>query len=305
MAKEEANRLLARDSLFEASGAGFVHLSHDNALERVFAMPELPEVEVTRRQIAVGLIGARIRRVWVGPPSYFFVSAPDVLTKRLKGRTVLAVVRHGKYLLLELDDASRLLLHLGMTGQLTLRELPDSPHIHLRLELEPKSLLSFRDVRKFGKVEWIAPGASSPRLDKLGPDALRIRGAVFVAALAHRGVSIKTALLDQGVLAGVGNIYADEALFRAGLDPRRAARSLQPQEAARLLVEVRRVLRASIQRGGSTINDYLQPDGELGGYQGWHQVYGKGGQPCARCRTPLSRTVLGGRSTHFCANCQR
>jgi formamidopyrimidine-DNA glycosylase len=266
-------------------------------------MPELPEVEVTRRQVARVLTKSVIVDVWTSAPSYFFVSSPALLRRKLPGRRILDLKRRGKYLLAELDDGSRLLLHLGMTGQLTTRP-SNLDHVHLRLTLSNGKVVTFRDVRKFGKVEWIAPGHSSARIDKLGPDALAIESAEFCARLCTRKVTLKQGLLNQSVLAGVGNIYADEALFRAKLSPLRLSNSVSPIEARRLLREVQKVLKASIEQGGSTINDYLKPDGELGGFQNWHLVYGRTGEPCPKCGASIVRAVLGGRSTHYCKACQ-
>ena len=201
-------------------------------------MPELPEVEVTRRRLNDKLVGRRIRDIDTTPASYFFLTPPQVLKQKLKQRTVRALTRHGKYLVAELDDGARLLLHLGMTGQLftasaqSVRLLngtrsgalvpndqatfrPDS-HTHLVLNFEDgKEPVLFRDVRKFGKVRWLGPGETDPRLDKLGVDALEITGSALFEAGRKRKAAVKTFLLDQGVLAGVGNIYADEALFHA------------------------------------------------------------------------------------------
>ena len=268
-------------------------------------MPELPEVEVVRRQLEPVWVGRTIQSVWSAKPNYFFVTPPSALQKRLIGRKTTALVRHGKYILAELDDESRLLCHLGMTGQITSRALERDAHVLLVLGLSGKKAITFRDVRKFGKVEWIERAASSPRLDKLGPDALDVTAAILEAGFRGRKAPVKAALLDQSVLAGVGNIYADEALFSASVAPTRPASSLDASELKALATAVRRILRTSVKRGGSTINDYIQPDGELGGYQNWHRVYGKDGEPCPTCRTPLSRLVIGGRSSHFCARCQR
>lgn len=268
-------------------------------------MPELPEVEVTRTQIARVLVGRRIESVWVGKPSYFFVTPPARLKRVLLGRVVQSLGRTGKYLHAELDDASLLVVHLGMTGQWSASGLSRTDHIQFRLGLDSGAELVFRDVRKFGKVEWVCPGGSCARLERLGPDALAIELDAFHERLQSRAIPIKSALLDQGILAGVGNIYADEALYQARLAPTRPARDLTRVEAAALLRAIRAILRASIRGGGSTINDYLKPDGELGGFQNWHKVYGKGGAPCPRCKAPIGRVVLGGRSTHFCAYCQR
>lgn len=267
-------------------------------------MPELPEVEVTRRELQAPWEGQKIRRVWTAPNNYFFLTSPRTLRARLEGRRTLGLERHGKYILAKLDDGSRLLCHLGMTGRITAEPIAQDPHVHLVLELG-RGRITFRDVRKFGKVEWIANGASSPRLEKLGPDALAISPAVFHAALATRRAPIKASLLSQEVLAGVGNIYADEALFSAKIAPTRTSASLTPAESKRLLGIVQRLLERAIASGGSSINDYLKPSGELGGFQDFHRVYGKAGEACPRCGTVIARLVLAGRGTHHCPSCQR
>ncbi len=291
-------------------------------------MPELPEVEVTRRQIEKVLVGRTVRGVVTTRKSYFFITPPGELRTRLVGRRVVALNRHGKYLVAELDDGSRLLLHLGMTGQLFAagarsprllsaeRRATLSPekaaafepdqHTHLVLSFdEPGPNLYFRDVRKFGKVAWIARGKPNGRLEKLGIDALEATGDALYDATRTRSLAIKSVLLDQGVLAGVGNIYADEALFLAGIRSKRRARTLTREECERIAVAVRKVLRRSITRGGSSIDDYVRPDGSDGGYQTECFVYGRTGEPCRTCKTPIRRIVVGQRSTHFCPECQR
>ncbi len=291
-------------------------------------MPELPEVEVTRRRLEKKLVGRKIRDIETTPASYFFLTPPRTLKQRLALRTTRALTRHGKYLVAELDDGSRLLLHLGMTGQLftasaqSVRLLngtksgaldpsrqgdfqPDA-HTHLVFHFEDgKEPVLFRDVRKFGKVQWLAPGETDPRLAKLGVDALEVTGAHLFEASRTRKAAVKTFLLDQGVLAGVGNIYADEALFYARVSPARAARSLTRKECDALAVAIVKVLLRSIETGGSSISDYVQPDGTDGAYQDERRVYSRTGQPCLVCRTPIERIVLGQRSTHYCTTCQR
>lgn len=268
-------------------------------------MPELPEVEVTRRQLSRHWVGETIASVWTSPPSYFFVTPPKELRRRLAGRTTAALTRHGKYILAHLDDGSRLLCHLGMTGQITARDVGDAKHQHLILELSSGKRITFIDPRKFGKVEWIGKGKTSERLERLGHDALSISLLQFQAALRRRSAATKTALLNQSVLAGVGNIYADEALYRAKVSPLRSTRELSQGELSRLLREIQAILKESVKRGGSTINDYMKPDGELGGYQDFHRVYGRSGEPCRSCKQLIVRVVLSGRSTHYCPQCQR
>ena len=291
-------------------------------------MPELPEVEVTRRKIAPALIGRVIAGVRTTAPSYFFLTPPPVLKRRLKGRTVVSLERLGKYLLASLDDGSRLLLHLGMTGQLfvqgsaSLRLLsstaraslkpeqqPDfkpDRHTHLRVAFKDGGPeVWFRDARKFGKVKWLAAGESDTRLDRLGPDALAATGAELHAAARRRGVAVKSLLLDQSVLAGVGNIYADEALFLSGLRPLRRASRLTRAECDRLVSNIRRVLKRSIETGGSSISDYVAPDGSDGAYQDERAVYAREGESCRVCGDEIKRIVIGQRSAHFCPQCQR
>ena len=290
-------------------------------------MPELPEVEVTRRQIEPLLVGRRIARVVTTKPSYFYLTRPERLRRALRGRTVTALERHGKYLIGALDDGRRLVLHLGMTGQLfsaaassvrllsasqrsTLTpeqqtEFRPDEHTHLQLHFEdggPDVL--FRDVRKFGKVKLLAAGELEPRLARLGTDALEASGDALFRASRKRKVATKSLLLDQSVLAGVGNIYADEALFLAGVRPGRAAGRLTRAECARIASALGQVLRRSIETGGSSISDYVAPDGGDGGYQDERHVYARKDEPCLVCGTPIRRTVLGARGTHYCPSCQ-
>lgn len=258
-----------------------------------------------RRQLVPVLVGRSINQVVCGPPSYFFVTPPGKLKRVLVGQSVRDLSRYGKAIVASLSDGSQLLLHLGMTGQLVARALPQDGHVHLVLELGKSRVVSFRDVRKFGKVEWIAPGKKCARLDRLGPDALNIEPEQLWTQFRRRRIAVKTALLNQQVLAGVGNIYADEALHSAGIRPTRSTARLTRKEVESIAREVRDVLRRAVAHGGSTINDYLKPDGDLGGFQDWHQVYGKEGEACTRCLGRIVRKVVGARSTHFCPSCQR
>ncbi|HEX6767410.1 MAG TPA: bifunctional DNA-formamidopyrimidine glycosylase/DNA-(apurinic or apyrimidinic site) lyase [Polyangiaceae bacterium] len=291
-------------------------------------MPELPEVEVTRRSVEKTLVGRAIRRVTTTGPSYFFLTPPARLERELPGRKTLSLARYGKYLVASLDDGSRLLLHLGMTGQLfaegarsvrllsaerraTLRGTeaarfrPDE-HTHLTLSFRDRGPeLYFRDVRKFGKCRLLPPGASDPRLEKLGVDALEATGSALFEATRGRRAPIKTVLLDQEVIAGIGNIYADEALYLSGIRPTRPSRRLDQKECDALVKNVRRVLLRAIRAGGSSIDDFVRPDGSDGGYQNERHVYARTGEPCRRCRTPIRRIVIGQRSAHFCPKCQR
>jgi formamidopyrimidine-DNA glycosylase len=310
------------------AGSGTGNLAGSVAAWQNPAMPELPEVEVTRRRIAGKLVGRTIARVYTTAASYFFLSPPAQLKRRLKDREVTALARLGKYLVADLDDGSRMLLHLGMTGQLFVQgsssprllsrtarasltpehQLAFKPdrHTHLRIAFaDGGPEVWFRDARKFGKVKWIAPGKDDARLAKLGVDALAATGADLRASASRRKASIKAVLLDQSVLAGVGNIYADEALFGAGIRPKRSADKLTRNECDKLVAAVKRVLQRSIETGGSSISDYIGPDGEDGAYQDERMVYARAGEPCKVCRTPIKRLIIGARSSHYCSRCQK
>jgi formamidopyrimidine-DNA glycosylase len=291
-------------------------------------MPELPEVETTRRRIAPLLVGRTIDAVQTTAPSYFFLTPPAALRTALGGRRVQGLARQGKYLVANFDDESRLLLHLGMTGQLfssavtsprllrvsergilapeaQQRFTPDE-HTHLRLHFRDTGPEVFlRDARKFGKVLWLPKGARSERLDRLGIDALEATGEALFAASRGRSVAVKNLLLDQSVLAGVGNIYADEALFGAGVRPTRRAGRVTRAEYDRIADALRRVLLRSIETGGSSISDYIAPDGADGAYQDERRVYARTGESCLACGTAVKRIVLGQRSAHYCPGCQR
>ncbi|HKJ25181.1 MAG TPA: bifunctional DNA-formamidopyrimidine glycosylase/DNA-(apurinic or apyrimidinic site) lyase [Myxococcota bacterium] len=291
-------------------------------------MPELPEVEVTRRRIEPALVGRTVRGLRTTAPSYFFLTPPGVLRRRIAGRTVERLDRHGKYLIAGLDDGARLMLHLGMTGQLfpagtsSVRLLsataraslppeaqpgfrPDA-HTHLVFRFKDEGPeVFFRDVRKFGKVLWIAPGADSERLSRLGCDALELTGEHLFAATRRRTVALKNLLMAQAVVAGVGNIYADEALFGARVRPTRRAGKVTRAECERIAREVRRVMLRAIETGGSSISDYVAPDGSDGAYQDERRVYARAGEPCPACGAPVKKIVLGARGTHYCPRCQR
>ena len=292
-------------------------------------MPELPEVEVTRRGLAPLLVGRVVRHVATTRDSTFFLTSPRVLRRRLRGRRFEGLERLGKYLVAPLDDGQRLLLHLGMTGQLfgsapanrqrpgaaphapSLSEAPRpvlSPdqHTHLRLIFDDRGPdVLFRDVRKFGKVQLLAKGEPCGRLDKLGVDALAATADDLLCRSRRRRTPIKSLLLDQSVIAGVGNIYADEALFLARVRPSRPARRLTREQGRRLVESLKAVLWQALELGGSSVSDYIHPDGDVGSYQEEHRVYGRQGEPCRVCGTPIRRTKIAQRSSHYCPRCQR
>jgi len=304
-----------------ATGKGATRLGYTPVV------PELPEVEVTRRRLSPMLVGRVIERVETTKDSYFFLTKPEALKRRLTGRSVRELKRIGKYLLAELDDGDRLLLHLGMTGQLfssavssvrlfsaksrgslpaeALRQFKADAHTHLSLHFaDGGPSVLFRDVRKFGKVALIRAGSEDPRLDKLGVDALAADGHTLFSAARARKIPIKSLLLDQSVIAGIGNIYADEALFLAKVRPTRSARRVSERHCEAIVLASQRVMKRSIATGGSSISDYVNPDGSDGGYQNERKVYARKGLPCLVCKTPIRRVVIATRSTHYCPECQ-
>ena len=281
----------------------------------VAAVPELPEVESVRRQLAPELTGRRIVRAWRDPHPEQRFSHVELA----EGRTVLAVGRRGKYLVCPLDDDLELVMHLGMTGSFRFvpSGAPDRPSEPLhedlaaygraRLELDDGRELVFRDPRRFGRVSVVEAGdyAAIPTLRQLGPEPLSdaFDGDAFADALARTDATVKAALLGQRLVAGVGNIYADEALWRAGIHP--ASRRVGRTRALRLRDAIRDVLADAVEREGTTFRDYQMVNGESGRNADFLDAYGQEGRPCRRCGTALRRTVIAQRGTTYCPRCQR
>ncbi len=269
-------------------------------------MPELAEVETVARGLKA-LRGRRLVGVFVHDGRDCLLT-PGRLAW-LCGRRLAAVERWGKWLGLRLADGHRrplwLLLHLGMTGRLLRASAgaPLPPHTHLRFALDTGEELRYSDPRRFGAVQVLAGDELRQWLARLGPDALTISWTAFRARLQRRA-RIKALLLDQRVLAGLGNIYADESLWRAGIHPARPACSLSAAERMRLWRSMRAVLRQAIRYRGTSVADYVDLDGRRGAFQKHLHVYGRAGQPCRRCRTPLVRILLAGRGTVLCPRCQ-
>lgn len=270
-------------------------------------MPELPEVEVTRLSFEARIRGARILAARAGLPLRWPLGrAPE----QLAGLTVLAVDRRGKYLLLRLDDGV-LLLHLGMSGSLSFQAAPPPPGRHDHFDLvTTQGTLRLHDPRRFGAVVWSASAQVDPArklLAALGMEPLdaQFDPDVFHAQLRRRRAPIKQVLLAGDVVVGVGNIYASEALFMAGIRPTTRADRLSRARADRLHAAVREVLARAVERGGSTLRDFSSALGESGHFQLEAAVYGRAGQPCIRCATPLRQIRQGQRSTYFCPVCQR
>ena len=279
-------------------------------------MPELPEVETVRRGLVPRLVGHRIVRL-IQRRRDLRVPLPGKFAHRVEGRTVQGIDRRAKYLLIRLDDGQTLIAHLGMSGRMTLHdaesaaEHPFHRHDHVVLETDEGWQVRFNDARRFGLM-LLVPSESVPKhklFKGLGPEPLddAFNGAALAERLKGRRTPIKAALLDQKTLVGIGNIYACEALFLSGISPRRSAHTVQGERADRLVAALKQVLLRSIDDGGSTLRDHVQPGGELGYFQTRFKVYDREGGVCPTrsCGKTVRRLVQSGRSTFYCANCQR
>jgi formamidopyrimidine-DNA glycosylase len=274
-------------------------------------MPELPEVETVRRGLALKMTGRRIVRAELRRPDLRRPFPPE-LADRLGGAEIGALGRRGKYILIELDADGLLLLHLGMSGRITAgAAAPAAPHDHVVLTLDDGTVGTFNDARRFGLLDYVRRSEAErhPLLAGLGPEPLGpdFTGAYLAGKLAGKITPIKAALLDQRVVAGLGNIYVCEALYRARLSPRRLAGTIGRGRAERLVAAIRSVLEEAIDAGGSSLRDYVQANGELGYFQHRWAVYAHEGEPCpgCNCSEGVRRIVQSGRSTFFCAKRQR
>ena len=267
-------------------------------------MPELPEVETIRAQLAPRLVGRTLARVEILDPRLTRPIDLFEVAEELEGDRVTAVERRGKYLVLRLESGLALLVHLRMTGSFGFEP---ASHERAVLELDDGTRLGYRDVRRFGTWLVLEGAELDPYLaGKNGPEPLSARFTAewLAARLAARRAPLKSVLLDQRVVAGLGNIYADEALWRARVNPLASAASLELEEVRRVHRAIRRALRTGIDRQGSTLRDYATPDGSAGGMQTEFRVYGRDGEPCSRCRTLIAKARVGGRGTWFCPRCQ-
>lgn len=273
-------------------------------------MPELPEVETVRRGIAPVLEGNTIERAEIRDPKLVRPSDPDVVAAELVGQQIVAVERRGKYLIVRFERERALLVHLRMTGSLRRTSrggLADDPHTRAVLGIDNGTDVVYRDVRRFGTWELFEPGDLGPYLAaRLGPEPLvaSFSARCLGRRLEGRRAPLKAALLDQRTLAGLGNIYVDEALWHSRLHPLRPAGSLDGAELSRLHRSLRQVLRRGIERRGSTLRDYTAPDGAEGTMQDEFRAYGRSGLPCHRCGAELRRIVVVGRGTTVCEACQ-
>jgi formamidopyrimidine-DNA glycosylase len=272
-------------------------------------MPELPEVETVRRTLAPA-VGGRISSVWTsGMGLHMARKPPRAKLRKLVGARITAVRRHGKYLLLDTDHAESILVHLGMTGRLRIQGKADprAPHTHVVLGLGTREL-RFVDARRFGQFDIVVRGQERghPALGALGPDALEhgVDAGAMLAVARTKRTTLKAFVLDQSVIAGVGNIYASEALWRAKLRPTLRTQKLTAPAAERLAAAIREVIERALDNGGTTLSDFVDADGTAGENADYLWVYDRAGQPCTRCRTTIKRSVLQGRATYYCPTCQ-
>jgi formamidopyrimidine-DNA glycosylase len=262
-------------------------------------MPELPEVETVVRTLRPAIVGRRILNAELTGLRVIVGSAPKI-SAALAGRKIVAVERHGKFIAIRLDRGY-LVIHLGMTGRLLI-DGALSKWTHAIFTLDKGALL-YEDPRQFGRIEY---GEELPaRVAALGPEPLEVTLEEFARRLKLRKSPVKAVLLNQSVVRGVGNIYADEALFRAGVHPKRLAFSLGADCVERIYHAMREVLIEAIESRGSSVSSYVDAEGNRGSFQAAHRVYQRTGEPCVNCGTPIQRIIVGQRSTHYCSKCQR
>lgn len=279
-------------------------------------MPELPEVETVARGLQKHVAGDVIESVWIGNRHQPLKSSPDEIAAMLEGSRIARARRVGKHIAIDLEKAQtrmsvphdssqatgQWIVHLGMTGRMLVvsADAPIEKHTHLIAKLASGRELRFVDPRMFGRLAVTSETFHAP-----GAEPLDVGFEIFVSLFRTRKTPIKSALLNQSLLSGVGNIYADESLARAGIRPRRRAASLTRNDLKRLYDSLQKVLNEAIKLGGSSVSNYVDPDGERGFFQNKHLVYGREGVPCRKCKTPIKRIVISGRSAHYCPRCQK
>lgn len=274
-------------------------------------MPELPEVETIKRTLEPKLKGLSFQAVEVYLPKIIRTPVPQEFIASIPGKTIQKIERRGKYLLFFLAENFVLVLHLRMTGRLiySAPEDPLGPHTHIIFHLDNGFALRYMDTRQFGRVFLVkseklplVAGLNSLGIEPFDPGFTK---AFLIRELKRRHTKIKSLLIDQSFIAGIGNIYADEVLFRALIHPQRQSQTLTIREATRLYYAIREILKEGIENRGASIKDYVNGEGNAGNYQNLLKVYGHEGKPCTRCSRPIAKIYLGGRSTHFCSTCQK
>ncbi len=281
-------------------------------------MPELPEVETISRGLHKRVAGDTIDAVWLGEKPEPLKSNPKLIIKVLEHSRISRVHRVGKHIVFDLEAAGKRrgqketpaqwVVHLGMTGRMlvTTPDVEVARHTHAIVKLTSGREIRFVDPRRFGRLEVVDAARSKPAgFVAAGDEPLKAKVDRFVELFRGRKTPIKSALLNQKLLSGVGNIYADESLFRSGIRPRRRVSSLSRDQLSKLHGSVQAVLREAIAAGGSSVSDYVDADGEEGFFQIQHRVYGRTGEPCLVCGTPIKRVVIAGRSSHYCPHCQK
>jgi formamidopyrimidine-DNA glycosylase len=265
-------------------------------------MPELPEVETIKADLSKLILGKKIIRVNIYNPKVIREPGPAIFKKSLEGLRIKHILRRGKLLILELSNGKFLTVHLKMTGQLVIPGGGKSSRV--AFVLDGAMILDFNDQRLFGELRLVSDWKKLKFIQRLGPEPLDLTFADFKAMLLKRKTEIKPLLLDQSFIAGIGNIYAAEILFRAKINPRSPAQNLATEKKLALYQEIQKVLKNAIQHGGSSVDDYVRVSGKNGDYARFHRVYGREGKPCFVCLRPIQRIVQGGRGTYFCAQCQ-
>jgi len=270
-------------------------------------MPELPEVETVIRGLKKTILGKTIHKVEVFYPKVIKQELPK-FSRNLENSSIEKISRRGKNILISLSNNKTWLTHLGMTGHLFFQKsnnLPKSKHDILKIKFKNNSgELRFEDMRKFGKT-YIVEENSHKAIEKLGPEPLKVSLAEFIRIFKARKRMVKPALLDQSLLAGIGNIYADESLFEAKIHPQTRTDRLSSKKLSDLHQAIQKIIKKAIQTGGSSVRSYVDVEGRKGYFQVFHKVYGKEGERCSRCKTKIKRIVVGQRSSHFCPRCQR
>jgi len=268
-------------------------------------MPELPEVQTVVNTLEPALSGRAFVSATLNRQDIVTPAGTD-LCRLIVGRRIASITRRGKRIVFSLDDGGRFYVHLGMSGRLTLANhetpLPRHTHFIARFDAPETRELRFTDPRRFGGLWWL--GTEESEGEGMGPEPLTLKSKDLIRRLGRTGRAIKNALLDQTVIAGLGNIYVDESLHAAGIHPLTPAQVLTAEQVGRLNRAIKTILRRAIRHRGSTLRDYRDANGQAGNFQKIHRVYGRTGQPCPRCHSPIERIVLGGRSTHFCLHCQ-